>query len=221
MGLVDAHLQFVTLHLYAIVFVAFLLEGTGLPLPSRILLILAGTLVSDARQLIAVAAACFVGAVLGDHLPFLGGRLAGTRVLAVYCRLTLGSRDCVEKTVKYFVRFGPAAILLSRFSASIRIFAAALSGCGHVTYPRFLAYDMIGSAAYGVLWVWIGYAVGGAALDLVQRSRALKVLVLVGPVALVALLGYRLWRRAKHGAVTAADIRAIPPVCPPDSPVRG
>jgi membrane protein DedA with SNARE-associated domain len=212
----DAHLAFVTLHLYAIVFVAFVLEGTGLPLPSRLLLVLAGSLVDLARQLPFLVLACLAGAVLGDHLPFLGGRLAGTRILAFYCRATLGSHNCVEKTVAYFVRFGPTAILLCRFSASIRIFAAALSGCGHVTYPRFVTYDILGSAAYAVLWVTIGYFVGGPALDLLQRFRVLNLLVLLGPAALIVLLAYRLWRRAKYGAVTAADIAAIPPVCPPE-----
>jgi hypothetical protein len=36
-------------------------------------------------------------------------------MLALYCKLTLASDHCVEKTLKYFVRFGPAALLASRF----------------------------------------------------------------------------------------------------------
>lgn len=30
---------------------------------------------------------------------------------------------------------------------------ATLSGCRHVSDPRFVAYDLIGSLAYAVLWV--------------------------------------------------------------------
>jgi membrane protein DedA with SNARE-associated domain len=205
----DAHLAFVSRHLYALVFGAFLIEGAGMPLPSRILLIVAASLVDDLRGLALLAATCLCGAILGDHLPFLGGRLAGTRILSVYCRVTLGSQQCVEKTIGYFVRFGAAAILLSRFSTSVRIFAAALSGCGHISYPRFVAFDFVGTALYAVLWVTIGYVLGAPAVDLLKRFRALNLLLLLGPAALLTLLGYRLWRRMRYGAapsLTEGDV---------------
>ncbi len=199
LGFLDAHFAFVIRHLYALVFGAFLIEGAGIPLPSRILLIVAASLIDDMRGLGLLVATCLCGAILGDHVPFLGGRLAGTRILAVYCRVTLGSQQCVEKTVGYFVRFGAAAILLSRFSTSVRIFAAALSGCGHISYPRFVAYDLVGTVLYAVLWVTIGHVLGAPAADLLKRFRVLNLLVLLGPAALVALLGYRLWRRIRYG----------------------
>src|SRR4051812_7254209 len=116
MGFLDAHWTFVARHLHLVVFGAFLIEGAGVPLPSRILLILAASFAEDSRTLMLLVVTCLTAAVAGDHLPFLGGRLAGTRILALYCRMTLGSQQCVEKAVAYFVRFGAAAILLSRFS---------------------------------------------------------------------------------------------------------
>ena len=213
----DAHLAFVSRHLYLLVFGAFLLEGAGIPLPSRILLILAGSLAEDARAALLLMAMCLSGAVLGDHLPFLGGRLAGTRILSLYCRLTLGSHNCIENTVAYFVRFGPAAILLSRFSASIRIFAAALSGCGHVSYPRYVTYDLLGSAFYATLWVTIGYFVGAPAIELLKRFRMLNLLLLIGPAALLVVLAYRVWRRARYGAAVPTHITTLAPLCGPDA----
>src|SRR5258708_21068135 len=141
MDFFDAHFSFVSRHLYALVFGAVLIEGFGLPLPSRILLILAGGLADDTRSLVLLIMMCLTGAVLGDHLPFLGGRLAGMRVLALYCRVTLGSQECVEKTVAYFVRYGAAAILLSRFSTSIRIFPPALPASGPLGHSPSAPYD--------------------------------------------------------------------------------
>lgn len=159
---------------------------------------------------------CLTGAVLGDHLPFLGGRLAGMRILSLYCRVTLGSQNCIQNTVAYFVRFGPAAILLSRFSASIRIFAAALSGCGHVTYPRFLTYDLLGSAVYASFWVLVGYFVGAPAIELLKRYRMLTLLLLIVPLTLLGVLAYRVWRRARYGAALPDDLTRLGPVCAPD-----
>ncbi len=50
----------------------------------------------DLARLILAATA---GALLGDHVPYVAGRLAGTRLLGLYCRLTLASEACVETTL--------------------------------------------------------------------------------------------------------------------------
>ena len=121
-----SHLDFLLRHLLTVVFVAFLIEGAGLPLPSRLLLLVAATLATDVQQRVWLVAASAAGSLLGDHVPYPAGSLTGPRILALYCRITLGSSDRVEKTAGYFRRFGALAVLLSRFSASVRLFASAL-----------------------------------------------------------------------------------------------
>src|ERR1051326_3204650 len=207
MELLDAHLGFLTRHLYLVVFGAFVMEGFGLPLPSRLILIVAGTLTDTPRALLLLVVTCTAGAIVGDHIPFLGGRLAGARLLTFYCRLTLGSSACVEQTVAYFQRFGAAAITLCRFSTGIRIFAAALSGCGHIGYARFLLYDVAGTIVYALLWVLLRHFVGSAVADLLARYRALGLLVLVVPAAFIALIGYRVWRRVRYGAADTPTLK--------------
>lgn len=193
-------------HLFLIVFLGFLVEGAGIPFPSRLMLIVAATFAGNPRELVLLGAACAGGALIGDHVPYAGGMLAGPRILGLYCRLTLGSAECVERTVHYFRRFGAAAILLSRFSASIRIFASALSGCGHIAYRRFLAYNVVGTLIYATLWIAVGHLLGDRAGELLRRYAAAKYLVLLGPLALAALLGYRLWRRSRYGPARAGTL---------------
>src|SRR5215470_2656123 len=145
---IDAHLAFLVRHLLTVVFGAFLIEAAGVPFPSRILLLIAATLAEDTRQLVGLVVASTVGSLIGDHVPYLAGALTGPRILAFYCRMTLGSTDCIEKTVGYFRRFGAAAVLLSRFSATVRLFASAMSGCGHIAYWKFLTFDLVGTLVY-------------------------------------------------------------------------
>jgi membrane protein DedA with SNARE-associated domain len=140
-------------------------------------------------------------------VPYFAGAMTGPRILVLYCRLTLGSEQCVDKTVRYFRRFGPAAILLSRFSTSVRLFAAALSGCGHIAYRRFLAYDAVGTVLYAVLLVLVGRVVGDSASDYVQRPGAMRLLLVVGPLAFAGLLGYRLYRRSRYGAAKGDAVK--------------
>jgi len=206
--LIQPHLDFLLRHLLTVVFVAFLIEGAGLPFPSRILLLVAATLAIDLRQLVWLVAASTAGSLMGDHVPYLAGVLTGPRILALYCRLTLGSADCVEKTVRYFRRFGALAVLLSRFSASVRLFASALSGCGHIAYWKFITLDVVGTIAYTTALVTVGALVGERAAELLGRQRGARLLVLVGPAALGMLIAYRLWRRHRHGPARADVVAA-------------
>jgi len=182
-----------------LVFVAFVIEAAGVPFPSRILLLVAATLASDERQLVGLVVATTAGSLIGDHVPYLAGAITGPRILALYCRITLGSIDCIDKTVVYFRRFGAAAILFSRFSTSVRLFASALSGCGHISYGKFIAFDFVGTVLYAVAWVTVGYLVGDQAAEFLERHRASRFLVLLAPAALALLIGYRVWRRRRYG----------------------
>jgi membrane protein DedA with SNARE-associated domain len=196
---VQSHLDFLLRHVLVVVFASFLVEAAGIPFPSRILLLVAGTFAVDVREVAALVAVGTAGSLIGDHVPYLAGALTGPRILSFYCWITLGSAACVEKTVGYFRRFGAHAVLLSRFSASVRLFASALSGCGHIRYWKFITFDLVGTVIYTALWATVGYFVGERAAELLGRYRGARLLVLVGPVALATLIVYRLWRRRRHG----------------------
>jgi membrane protein DedA with SNARE-associated domain len=203
---IEAHFDFLVQHLFAVVFAAFLIEAAGLPFPTRLLLIVAATL-AEPRQLGGLVVATTAGALIGDHVPYVAGALTGPRILALYCRLTLGSEHCVERTVGYFKRFGAGAILLSRFSHSVRLFASALSGCGHIPYWKFILLDVVGTILYAALWVGVGHLVGEPAADFLGRHGATRLLLLIGPLALATLIGYRLWRRRRYGPAKSDVLR--------------
>jgi membrane protein DedA with SNARE-associated domain len=195
---IEAHLDFLVDHLLGVVFAAFLIEAAGVPFPSRLLLLIAATL-AEPGQLVGLVAATIAGSLIGDHVPYAAGALTGPRILTLYCRLTLGSEQCVERTVGYFKRFGAGAILLSRFSHSVRLFASALSGCGHIPYWRFILLDFVGTVLYATLWVTVGHLVGEQAAEMLGRHGGARLLLLIGPLALATLVAYRLWRRRRYG----------------------
>jgi len=171
-------------YLFPVVFVTSLIDATGLPFPGRAMLVAAGIAAGGPRD---VALLVLTG-------------VAGARLLALYCRLSLGSVRCVENTLAYFRRFGAFAVLIGRFSASVRLFGAVLAGTGEIGYRRFLLLDLVGSIAYMTLWIVLGATVGAVALERV--GRPLQAVLLIGPVALVAILLYRLFRRWRYGAAS-------------------
>jgi len=143
--------------------------------------------------------------LLGDHLLYALGRRRGPRLLALYCRLSLGSVRCVENTLACFRRFGALAVLVGRFSTSVRLFAAVLAGSGEISYRRFILLDLIGSLIYMTLWIGLGAAFGAVVLE--QVGRPLQAILLLGPAALAAVLLYRLYRRRRYGAASRDLIR--------------
>jgi membrane protein DedA with SNARE-associated domain len=208
MDFIQSHVGVLQDHLLGIVFGASLIEAAGIPFPSRLLLLVAATLTSEPRELVGLIVVSTAGSLIGDHVPYLAGALTGTRVLALYCRLTLGSERCIEKTVEYFTRFGAAAILLSRFSTSVRLFASALSGCGHIAYSKFIAFDFVGTVLYSALWISIGRLVGERAADILRRHGVSRLLLLIGPLAIAGVLAYRQWRRSRYGPATGDSLRS-------------
>ena len=206
MDVINSHLEFLARHPFAVVFWSSVIEAAGIPFPSRVILILAPAFLVTDGELVRLILVATLGSVLGDHVPYLAGRLAGLRVLDLYCKLTLGSERCVENTLRYFTRFGSAALLLSRLSATVRIFASACAGCGRITYPRYLTLDTIGTLVYSSVWVLVGSLIGERAVVFFTTDR--RRWLFLGLVLLGAstLIGYRLWRRLRYGKAHASHI---------------
>jgi membrane protein DedA with SNARE-associated domain len=206
MDFLQAHLNFLANHPFSVVFWSSLIEAAGIPFPSRIILILTPAFLTTDRDLVQLIIVATIGALLGDHAPYLAGRLAGTRMLGLYCKVTLGSAHCIERTLEYFRRFGATALLLSRFSTSVRLFASACAGCGPITYVRYLAFDTVGTVVYTTLLVLIGSLIGERAVVFFTTDRRRWLFLGFVLLAGATLIGYRLWRRFRYGGARASDI---------------
>ena len=203
MDFLQSHLQFFAEHPFGVVFFALLIEAAGIPFPTRIILILAPAFIDTDRDLARLAVVGAVGAVLGDHIPYLAGRLAGLRMLAFYCRITLSSTSCVDKALHYFTRFGAPALLLSRFSTSVRILASACAGCGRISYGRYLTLDGLGTLLYTCLWVMVGAVVGDRAVQFFMHDPRRFAFLALAALAVAIALGYRVWGRWRERRLTS------------------
>ena len=87
---------------YAVVFVGVFLENAGLPVPGETALLAGAALASFGRLSLPVVIAIAIGgAVLGDNLGFLLGRMGGRKVVERY-----GSHVGLNtKRLRHFDRF--------------------------------------------------------------------------------------------------------------------
>jgi membrane protein DedA with SNARE-associated domain len=193
---------------YLGLFLATLIDATGLPFPGRVVLVAAGAaMAKDWGDVAVMTAAGAVGALVGDHLWWVAGRLgAAGRLTALYCKLSLASGRCEARARARFDRFGPLAIVIGRFVAGVRLFAAPMAGGGAISYPRFLLFELIGATVWSGLFVAAGHALGAPWHALLARDgwgvpvAALVVLTVLGPGVIILV---RLARRRRHGPAGA------------------
>jgi membrane protein DedA with SNARE-associated domain len=184
---------------YAGVAVVFLLCGLGLPLPEEIVLVSAGYVCFKGLANPYWMMAASAGAILlGDLLPYLGGRIFGAKLLRIRPLRMLVNKRRLAMFDRWFRRRGDLVIFFARFVAGLRVVAYFTAGTMRMSWRRFMALDLLGIALVAPLLVWVGARFGSIideAILLVQRvETGLLITALAGGCAV------GLWWWLRHRA---------------------
>jgi len=134
----------------------------GLFLPGDSLLFAAGLLASQGLlQIWLVGTVCVVAAILGDSFGYWVGSKAGS-TLFNRPDSWLFKKEYVERTERFFEKYGARAIVVARFVPIVRTIAPFTAGIGTMRYRTFLKYNIIGGFAWAVCMTAIGYFIGSA-----------------------------------------------------------
>jgi membrane-associated protein len=203
----EEHLNTILAHYggwtYLILFLIVFCE-TGLVvtpfLPGDSLLFATGALAAggplDVRLLFVLLS---VAAIAGDTVNYWIGSIVGPRVFTDKVRFL--KREHLEKTHRFYERYGGKTIVLARFMPIIRTFAPFVAGIGRMTYWRFASYNVFG----GILWVGLflfgGYYFGN--LPFVEKNFSLVILAIIVVSILPGVVEYvRERRRMARGAAS-------------------
>jgi membrane-associated protein len=176
--------------IYGILFLVIFAE-TGLVvtpfLPGDSLLFAVGAVAAGSGTLSAPLATLLLGlaAVLGNTTNYAIGRVIGPRAFSGRNRFF--KVEHLHRTEEFFERHGGLAILLSRFMPIIRTFAPFVAGIGHMPYPRFQGYNLLGGFSWVCLFIWAGYLFG--TIPAVKQNFSLVTLGVVLVSLLPAAIG--------------------------------
>jgi membrane-associated protein len=170
--------------LFAALFIVIFAE-TGLVvfplLPGDSLLFLAGTVTATSSMNIhLLVLVLFVAAALGDSVNYAIGHYVGPIVFHRPQDTWLGrylKPAYMERTHRFYEKYGGFTIIIGRFVPIVRTFAPFLAGVGEMTYRKFLAYNVIGAAAWVGSLTYAGYLFGN--IPWVKNNLALIVLAIV------------------------------------------
>ncbi|MGN9756410.1 DedA family protein [Streptomyces sp. SD31] len=179
---------------------AIALENLFPPLPSEVILPLAGFTVSQGRMdVVSAVAWTTAGSVLGALALYLLGALLGRdRLIAAAARLPLVKVADVERTEAWFVRHGAKAVFFGRFVPVFRSLISIPAGVERMRLPLFLTLTAAGSLIWNTAFIAAGYALGARwheVTDLVGLYS--KVILAIVAVAGLAFVGVRLLRAGR------------------------
>ncbi len=199
---------------YAGVFLLVALENLFPPIPSEIILPLAGFTVAQGRLSFAgVIAASTMGSVVGAWLLYGVGLWFGEARLRRLIRrvnalpfFTLVDEKDLDKTLQWFARYGGTAVLIGRLIPVVRSLISIPAGFARMPLGRFTLYTALGSTAWNGLLVFAGWVLGEnweAVRGYTQYFEYLTVLLIA------ALILWFMWRR---WTTRAERVRPIPAV---------
>ncbi|WP_406202361.1 DedA family protein [Streptomyces sp. NBC_01017] len=190
---------------------AIALENLFPPLPSEVILPLAGFTASQGRMdVVGAVAWTTAGSVLGALALYLLGALLGRdRLISVAARLPLVKVADVERTEAWFLRHGTKAVFFGRFVPIFRSLISIPAGVERMRLPVFLALTTAGSLIWNTAFIAAGYALGARwheVTDLVGLySKAILVIVAVAALAFVAVRLLRAGRGQRRRPVGSAS----------------
>jgi membrane protein DedA with SNARE-associated domain/rhodanese-related sulfurtransferase len=132
--------------------------------------------------------------LIADSVWYSLGRRYGNAVLKLLCRFSFEADICVVKTEGYFHKRGAVTLLFAKFVPGLGTVAAPIAGQTGMPYARFVAYDLAGSAIWGLVYLCGGYFFG----DMIQRSKMLlnvvgHFAVAIFVIAVLGLIFQRVW----------------------------
>ncbi len=155
-------------------------------LPGDSLLFAAGALSSiGTLNVFAMGAILTIAAILGDTVNYHIGKAIGPRVMKSETSKIFNKKH-IERTHKFFEKYGGKTIILARFVPIVRTFAPFVAGAGAMSYSKFIAFNIGGA----FLWVWsmlfAGYFFGQ--ISFIQKHFELVVLGIVAISLLPAVI---------------------------------
>ena len=172
-------------HTYAVLFGWVLVEQAGVPIPSVPVMLAAGTMSAAHKLHVAYAIPIIMLAcVLSDSGWYFLGRRYGSRVLDLLCRFSLEAATCVTRAENQVMKRGSVTLLFAKFVPGLSTMAAPIAGEAHISYARFLFFDMAGTIIWAGAWLFAGRFFG----DLAKRSSDFFALLGHFAIALVFLM---------------------------------
>lgn len=184
---------------YAGIVALTFLENLILPLPSALILMLVGFLVShNDLEFVSALLAATLGSLLGSLLLYTLSRWGGRALLLRYHAVLRVKESDLDRADEWFDRHGEALVLFGRLVPFARSLVSIPAGLSQMPLWRFTLLSAIGSIGWNSLLIVAGWLLGENWLWATHMVGSVSNAVLIVGAAIVAeVLVIRWWRRRR------------------------
>jgi membrane protein DedA with SNARE-associated domain len=205
-GLSTTLLNLFTTYGYLGIFLAMAIESCCIPLPSELIMPLAGFLAYQNRlNLAGDTLAGALGCVAGSMIAYWIGATGGRALLLRYGRYVLISHHDADRADEFFARHGDITIFLTRLMPIVRTFISLPAGIARMNFKKFVLYTFLGSLPWCFILAYAGYKLGEHWRDVGSTLHKYDAVVIVVAVILVGLFLYRHLDRLRSRDESRAD----------------
>lgn len=181
---------------YPGIFLAIVAENLFPPIPSEVVLPLAGFEVHTGQlDFVLVVVAATLGSLVGAWILYAAGRYGGRPAVLRWGGLLRVTAADLDRSERWFARWGDWVVLGARLVPLARSVVSIPAGTMRMGIVRFSVLTTIGSLAWNLLLVGAGYQLGANWKDVTatieQYSSVIKIVALLA----VITVGWWAWRR--------------------------
>lgn len=183
------------------VIVAMAIESASIPLPSEVIMPLAGWFLIQDKGLpmywtFIAGLYGAIGCTIGSAISYWVGAIGGRPAILKYGRYVLISPHHVDLADRWFAQRGEIVAFVSRLLPVVRTFISFPAGIARMHFGKFLIYSFLGSLP----WCWAlafgGYVFGARWEDLRNLMRPFDIPIGIGVVAFAI---WFIWRGLRKG----------------------
>ena len=167
---------------YCLLFLIIFCE-TGLVvtpfLPGDSLLFAVGALAAtDSLSIIGLFFVLLIAAIAGDSVNYSIGKKFGEKILPKEDKFFY-KKEYLVRTKQFYEKHGKKTIILARFVPIVRTFAPFVAGVGHMSYPTFLTYNVVGGISWIAMLLFGGYYFGQVPIVKNNFSAAIFLIIIL------------------------------------------
>lgn len=170
---------------YAAIFVLMAMEGSTLPIPSEVVLPLAGLFAANGTLDFYVALVVgILGSLAGTMIDYVIGYVIGKDIIYKHLNLFHIKRETLDNFDRWFEKNGVAAVFFTRMVPVVRTVINFPAGFAKMPLKEFLAYTVAGIVIWDTVLMAFGYY-------LLSVHSATIILAAIGAFAILLYIIYR------------------------------
>jgi membrane protein DedA with SNARE-associated domain len=176
---------FVESYGYIAIFILMAMEASTLPVPSEVVLPLAGLLAEKGLlNLPIIFIAALLGAIVGSMVDYAIGYFIGKDIVYKHLRLFHIKKESLDNFDIWFEKNGIAAVFFTRLVPVLRTVVNFPAGFAKMNLKEFLGYSIAGFLIWDTVLLLFGYF-------LLSANSAVTVMASIGVFAILLYVIYR------------------------------